>query len=194
MKKVTLILVLVFAVMVFFNPVTAQEKEYRAFGIGINVLDLTGLNAGSGSTIYFPINVARGFRLEPLLGFNTEATDYDDENNESSYSDFLIGLGIFPTIRKGSAVIYVGGRFGIKFGSGEYTSPGDVTTEYSDFSFGIGPVLGGEYYFNPHLSLGGEMAIMYSSTVDKTDYEFGDEEDTRVNIETQGLVFVRFYF
>jgi hypothetical protein len=191
MKKLALILVVLFTVLFLFNTVFAQEKGYRAFGIGVNVIDYM---SGAGSTIYLPINLGPSFRLEPMLGISNYAEDNDDDS-EYSDTDFTIGLGIYPTIRKGDAVIYVGGRLGMIISSSEYTNSFDNTTKYSDFTFGIGPALGGEYYFSPHFSLGGEMAIMYHATTDKTEYENGNDiEDTSAGFETQSLVFVRFYF
>jgi len=197
MRKVSVIIILLFAVMILSNSAIAQDKAYRAFGIGVNVLDIEGIISGAGSTVYLPINLGPGFRLEPLLGFNINSEKYDNDS-ESSSNDVKLGLGIFPTMRKGNAVIYIGGRLGIAFGSSEYKNPnGDVTSDQSEFSFGLSPVIGGEYYFNPHLSLGGEMGIMFRSTTmtDKAISDFDeDEEDTEINIGTQGMVLIRFYF
>lgn len=197
MKRLALILVVFFTVLVFLNPVVAQDKEYRAFGIGVNVLDLGGIVYGDGGTIYLPINLGPAFRLEPMLGFSSTSYDYEGDADDSETS-MQLGLGIYPTIRRGSAVIYVGGRIGIAFGSEEdKDNNGDVYVTYSDFSFGIGPILGGEYYFNPYLSLGGEMSIMFSSMTSKTDYDsqfMDDEEDSITRIATNSMVFIRFYF
>ena len=197
MKKVTVFFLFLFLTIIFNNSLSAQDKEYRAFGIGVNVLDLSGVIYGDGATIYLPINLGPAFRLEPFLGFSSISYDWEGDADDSE-TNMELGLGIFPTIRKGSAVIYVGGRIGMAIGSEEdKDSNGDVWVEYSDFSFGIGPALGGEYYFNPHLSLGGEMSIMFVSMTDKTDYKSqfqDDEEDTITRIATESLIFIRFYF
>ena len=197
MKKLALILVVIFTVLVFLNPVVAQDKEYRAFGIGVNVLELSGIMYGNGATIYLPINLGPAFRLEPLLGFSSTSYDYEGDADDSE-TNTVLGLGIYPTIRRGSAVIYIGGRIVMGFGSEEdKDNNGDVYAEYSDFSFGIGPILGGEYYFNPHISLGGEMSIMFASTTNKTDYKDqfrSDEEDKFTRIATNSMIFIRFYF
>jgi len=197
MNKVTLILVLAVAVIVFINPATAQDKDYRTFGIGVNVLDLGGIMYGGGATIYVPINLGPAFRLEPLLGFGTTSYDWEGDADDEE-TNVVIGLGVYPTIRKGDAVIYIGGRIGLALASEEEKdNNGDVYVEYGDFSFGIGPVLGGEYYFNQYISLGGEMSIMFSSTTSKTDFksEFqDDEEDSMTRIGTNSMVFIRFYF
>ena len=197
MKKLVIILVLLITVLFVFNPAIAQDKEYRAFGIGVNVLDLSGIVYGDGATIYLPINLGPAFRLEPLLGFGTTSYDWEGDADDSE-TNMQLGLGIYPTIRRGSAVIYIGGRIVMGFGSEEdKDNNGDVYVEYSDFSFGIGPILGGEYYFNPHISLGGEMSIMFASTTTKTDYKNqfqDDEEDKITRIATNSMVFIRFYF
>ena len=198
MKKLSFILVVLITIIVFLNPAAAQDKEYRAFGIGVVALDLGGaLDAAGGATILLPINIGPAFRLEPILGFGSISYDYEGKADDSE-SSMTIGLGIYPTIRKGSAVIYIGGRLGMAFGSEENKdNNGDVWVEYSDFSFGLGPVLGGEYYFNSHISLGGEMSIMFSSTTLKTDYDnplADDEEDSVTRIATNSMVIIRFYF
>lgn len=194
MKKVSVILIILFAVLIVSNSAIAQDKAYRAFGIGVSITDLNGWY---GSAIHIPINLSPGFRLEPFIGFMTAAYDDDGEDDDSE-TGMQFGLGIYPTIRKGSAVIYIGGRTGIAFFSGEYKdNNGDVYVEESDFTFFIGPVLGGEYYFNPHFSLGGEVGIMLDVTGEEMNYtsEFQpDTEDAYVIIGTQGKLFIRFYF
>ncbi|MEJ2053532.1 MAG: outer membrane beta-barrel protein [Calditrichaceae bacterium] len=196
MRKVSIFIVM-FVVVLMFSTSSFAQNEYRPFGIGVNVLDLNGIMSGAGATVYLPINLAPGFRLEPLIGLNITSDEYDS-GAEYSQTDMILGIGIFPTIRKGNAVIYVGGRVGIGLGSSESkNSNGDKTSDQSDFSFGLGPALGGEYYFNPHLSLGGEVSIMYRHTTmtDKAIFDYEeDQEDTESSIGTQGLVFIRFYF
>ena len=198
MKKALVLFLVMFILIMFNNPVNAQDNGYRAFGIGVNVLDISGILSGGGSTIYLPINLGPAFRIEPFLGLGTTSYDYKDSDADESYTSFQIGTGIYPTIRKGNAVIYIGGRLGVGFSSDEQKdSNGDVYVEDSDFTFGIGPVVGGEYYFNPHISLGGEASIMYSSTKNKRDYkdEFTpDREETDTYIGTGSMIFFRFYF
>jgi len=197
MKKVFGILILLFAVMIFHSSANAQNNGHRIVGIGVNVLDITNIISGQGSTIYIPINVASAFRLEPFLGFNTISYDPEGDADESE-TNMQLGIGILPTIRRKNAVIYIGGRIGIAFGSEENKdSNGDVYRKNSDFSFGLGPVLGGEYYFNPHISLGGEMAISYRTSTYKTDYtnQFQDDEEDKISgIGTESKIFIRFYF
>ena len=189
MKKVSVIIILLFATMIFSSSAIAQDDGYRVFGLGVSVMEY--------GTVYIPINVAPSFRLEPFLGFDFTSYDWDGDADDSR-STVELGIGILPTIRKGSAVIYIGGRIGLAITSGEYKdSGGDVYVESTEASFWIGPVIGGEYYFNPHISLGGEMAISYGSSADETNYtsEFmDDEEDTISGIGTETAIFIRFYF
>ena len=198
MKKVSVIIILLFTILIFSSTALAQDDGYRVFGIGVNVLDFNGLLAGNGGTIYIPINVAPVFRLEPYLGFNTTSYDYEGDDDESE-TGIQFGIGISGMIRRGSALIYIGGRIGFVFDSYEEKDmSGDVAYERSSASFGIGPILGGEYYFNPHVSLGGEASIIYRSTT--RDVKYPNEpymdgyETTTSGLGTESMIFIRFYF
>ena len=198
MKKALVILFVMLLLVMFSNPANAQDKEYRAFGLGVNLLDLSGLLSGNGASIYAPINLGPAFRIEPFLGFGTTSYDYKDSEADDSHSGFQFGTGVYPTIRRGNAVIYIGGRIGVYLSSDEYkNSQGDVDEEDSDFTFTIGPIVGGEYYFNPHISLGGEASIMYTHIHRKMDYKnelYTNDEETDTHIGTGSMIFFRFYF
>ncbi len=190
MRKILVTIIVISMLILLSNSVFAQDKAYRVFGLGVNIMDY--------GTVYIPINVASAFRLEPFVGFDFTSYEEFSNENEGSESDMQFGIGILPMIRRGSAVIYIGGRVGIAFYSDEYkNSDGDAIWEYSDFSFGIGPVIGGEYYFNPHISLGGEMSIMFQTFTNERNYtsEFQvDLEGGEVGIGTESAIFIRFYF
>jgi hypothetical protein len=170
MKKVNFILLFL---MIFFSAsylVQAQEERCR-IGIGVGLSTLYEL-----PSFYLPINVSSKFRLEPEIGFyRHSAASFFGEEISTTLS---IGCGIFRVVSKGKADMYYGARTGLVYNSYR-------TISITDFY--VGPATGGDYLFDKHFSLGGEIQLNFVFIGLLHGEDIGE-------IKTKTLFFVRWYF
>lgn len=183
----------------------AGENDVQ-FGFGVSLSsELTVYNFYGGyeeSQIEtLPINMAnfsmiiKGsfFRFEPSLGYFTMSSDYSNAGYTYEKSNSNIRLGAVVAFNNDpieSMNFYYGVDFGFIFSSYSYTS--SISTESTDESktdFFIGPAVGGEYMFNKHFSLGGEINLNYISI----GHYDSEGESSSWAFSTRGLIFLRWY-
>lgn len=159
-------------------------------GIGVSVQD-------SGSKIYVPINVTEEFRIEPTFSYAKQNSDREDYS-ESEFKTYELGVGLFgiKSIVPEFNFLY-GINLGVLRGSSEneYESSG-LKYESDMKGISVSHIIGFEYYFVQNISIGSEVAIVYSS-LDITDSDnFDDEEDksSQKTIATDTSLNIRFYF
>ena len=189
-------------------------------GLGLNVSESlssfisTALGGnGGGATVYVPINLATNFRLEPLfsvLTISDQEESFDDDGEteviqETDTTLFGLGIGAFYMWQPGASTnLYGGGRLGFTYNEVENytedrrgTSVDTSTTTASRNIFSVGGVVGGEYFFTPYISLGGEVGLALSLAgdpeVDPSPND-NDDEDTTTTFATTSSVLLRFYF
>lgn len=188
-----------------------ETRTHRIFGIGLRVYqwwydELAQLLPPS-STITISITPHRNFRIEPEIGyFSTKSYSQTLEENLTD-KNFHIGLGIYPMLQKGNTNLYFGIRWAQIKITDEYveyivpTGPPWTYTYKKEELISkhqlIGPVIGGEYLFAKHFSLGGEVGLKYAiyhSDVEGKDPNHNHDEDKTKSILTESNLFVRFYF
>jgi len=192
MKKASFIMLLVVTSFYLSNFLHAQEERSRiGFGVSLGKEIISsdgGLTLLDFPSFYVPINISSHFRFEPEIGYYrySESGEYGESSNEI----LSIGCGIFLMTRKGKVDIYYGARLGLISTSYSYRYTWDGVDSYDDSKtdFYVGPVLGGEYFFTKHLSLGGEIQFNYISMG-----QWDDGEGSESVIRTKPLIFVRLY-
>jgi hypothetical protein len=189
MKRYSLLTaVLAAALIVQMAGIQDAGAQDRTFGLGIGLSPLTlsehGIDAGLVSTVsalYVPITVSPGFRLEPEFGISRFSGD--SGGFSGSETQFLFGLGLLGRQQRGDVSIYYGTRPAVlrtSFG-------GDL--DGSRTSARISGVFGGEYFFSPHLGIGGEAQGNFFIIGDFDDNEDWPDSGLMTNV----VLFVRWY-
>lgn len=183
-----------------------EEGNGIQFGFGVSLSsELSMYNVYGGyeeSQIEtLPINMAnfsmiiKGsfFRFEPSLGYFTMSSDYSGGGYTFERSSSNIRLGAVIAFNNDpieSVNFYYGVDFGFILSSKSRTSNiSNESTDESKTDFFIGPAVGGEYMFNKHFSLGGEINLNYISI---GNYD-SEGESSSWAISTRGLIFLRWY-
>ena len=185
----------------------AQDKDNSVqFGLGVSLSSELSVyrvysELGELQIITQPMNMAnfsmiikvKSFRFEPSFGYYTSTREYSDAGYSSDRSSSNLRLGAVVGFNNDSIEsmnFYYGVDFGFIISSYSYTSSiSDQSTDDSKTDFFIGPAVGGEYMFNKHFSLGGEINLNYIS--------FGqydsEGESSSWAISTRGLIYLRWY-
>ena len=185
----------------------AQTEDNNVqFGFGVSLSSELSMYSVYGEIgvyqiITQPINMAnfsmiiKGsfFRFEPSIGYYTISSDYSEPGYGYEKSNSNIRLGAVLALNNDpieSVDFYYGIDFGFILSSYSRTSSGSgESTDESKTDFFIGPAVGGEYMFNKHFSLGGEINLNYIS-IGHYDSE-GDYASWAIS--TRGMIFLRWY-
>jgi hypothetical protein len=171
--------------------------------LGKEVYEITdngAVNQVDFPTFYVPVFIHPNLRLEPEIGFVRYSTTTGVSIIRNSI--LLTGCGAFIGHWCGPVYLYGGGRVAwirnthfvqSMIGAGK-------TTTLIDLMWG--PALGGEYFFTPHLSLGGEIQFNFVKYKEYKITDYTADEPTgaverlvkRTSARTKPLVFVRWYF
>ena len=159
-------------------------------GVGVSVQD-------SGSKIYVPINITKEFRIEPTFSYAQQNSDREDYS-EFEFKTYELGIGLFGVKAIASEFNFLYGlNLGLSRGSSENTYD-DSDSKYESEMKGVSlsHIVGFEYYFVENISIGSEVALVYSK-LDITDSSsFDDDEDksSQKTITTDTSLNIRFYF
>ncbi len=175
------------------------------FGLGTGLHHTLGSDAANAApwTVYLPIQLAT-LRLEPEIGVRsvTVSSEADGDEFTESATVFRLGVGVSYTAWLTDAAIHVGARVGFIRNSGELTMTdfwGDESTyEFLRTDLFLSPMLGAELYLTRALSLGleAQLETVFAGDAQVLDPD-GDLETTkgdRTDINTRGVLFLRFYF
>lgn len=150
-------------------------------------------------SFYMPIIISSRFRIEPEIGLYRFSES--DEYWKQSATIFTLGCGFFSMTRKEKVDIYYGVRLKLARISWseeyEYSWNGYQESEKDKFSktdFYISPAVGGEYFFNKHFSLGGEIQLNYIILGQWHMDEYENDDSSGSEIKSNTLIFVRWYF
>jgi len=186
--------------------VAGASPALRSFGFG------AGLSLGTSLSgqIAVPVNVMPILRVEPLIGISRSGKTTEDDSGtdmvttSSVDQNIQLGLGVYYLLRTNDPfLLYVGPRFGVLLQSDTSTSDAtgkEIESVTSQTNIGLGLGFGGEYFFNPRLSLGAEININYVIVGEPTTEVDGKEpDDDKITVSESGLttgtnVFVRFYY
>lgn len=152
------------AVFALFAPTLASAAEW---GLGTTV-------GSDGGTLYVPFKVGESMRVEPFGGYFR--SEIDTPVGTAGFGGLSAGLGVFRTVALGERFqSYAGGRVAYLYAENEVAGGPDETAS----GFSIEPVLGGEAFLLPPLSLSVEVFAHYSemdasgTANDSTSYETG---------------------
>ena len=153
---------------------TEPEPEKITFGLGISFLpsalvgDVQGrFQAGGFANIIAPIQVGPHILIEPELGFYRYDQDQTLPDTIKEHFDREIvrtGFGVFYTVEPDKYFEwYLGGRLGI-LSTEQHITHSPVSSAHEEFehqwgAFYAGFAFGIEYFFSPHISVGGEIQI-----------------------------------
>jgi hypothetical protein len=198
MRKAIFILLFVCISLLVVNPLQAQdplqEQEKRSsIGLGVSLgkeFFMGGLTMHDFPTFYLPITLSN-FRIEPEIGYYRYSGEFEDYETIETY--LTVGCGIFLISQRVNTNIYWGLRLGFirVYEYEKLTWNGQDIDEAHRTDYYIGPAIGGEYFFNKHLSLGGEIQLNFISIGQWSD-DTGTQSESVTR--TKPLVFVRWYF
>ncbi len=207
MKKKLLIVTLLFFLIVSTNVYSQSTTNNYQTRIGLGITYtyykesfIYIINEGILiPTIFIPIKVSPKFRIEPEIGFYRISDHYSDKysNHKTTEKIFQIGVGLCPVVTKNSFDFYFGSRIGYLYISlsDEYISNAYLDKDKgSAKGFYISPVLGGEYYFSKHFSLGGEVQVKYSRYNLEEKENSDKSNSTFSKFLTYSTVIIRIYF
>lgn len=175
-------------------PAAAQQGPRGGIGIALSNFDVGSLLTGGSlpaAQIYVPINVSPGIRIEPQLGILKLEDDVDPSQDMSV---FTVGVGLLFMKHVGQQTIaYVGPRIALSRVSQPVNDPfGPGTLDATGTDFRLAGVVGGEYLFSPHFSIGAEAQLAYTSVGDR-DAGSGVNIPGGSSFATSALVFFRTY-
>lgn len=124
-------------------------------GVGVSV-------KSNDHTIYVPIDINDTFRIEPLVRYSKDTSESDGARTR--HETLEIGAGLFKLYPLTESIhIYYGGRLSYLNLESELNYPASmVSSNTSADGYRIAPTLGFEYFFNKHVSIGGEAQWFYS--------------------------------
>ncbi len=152
-----------------------------------------------------PIFIGSRFKLEPEFGIlhisnqeetSTEASDFSPYFPTGTVKETFTQLRLAISAYYRHPVserleIYVGPRVGIIRNSESMSTNGGEDSETLTH-LSLGAVLGGEYFFSTHFSLGGEVQFNYLNRDEPENSFLSRQESSLLN--THGSVLLRFYF
>ncbi len=217
MRRIWFLPFLLGAVLV--TPLSAQRHRPGTVGLGIGldavpntVTSVFGFDAdGRTGMILVPVQVATRIRLQPALGYWRFSQNVHDavsrfEQNLTQWSAGLALHYLFPLAQKTQTYVGSGIAFN-RLSETERTEispspPSKRTAKRTDIV--LSAIAGGEYFFAPRFSMGGEVQLQYLMAGDvKTSVEPTPtpppvpiptpEFDASV-VQTNGQLVIRWYF
>lgn len=148
----------------------------------------------AGGAIVVPLNVSRGFRVEPALSLAYEQSKsvVGSDSTERASTAFGLSLGTFycPWLSPKTR-LQAGPRLGLARSAHE-TTFGSETTSTSRMSYALAAVMGAEFYLAPRFSLGAEVSLSgsYSGDISTSggDSSVADSTDAALSIASGGAL------
>ena len=189
------------------NAQTTEENIVPRIGgfgmkfsiLGLNDVGLTGPDAGGGKVFFASLNASKNFRVEPEFGFSNSKTPSGQSGIDLNSKAKSYGLSAFGMLQRGNANFYAGPTYSIYNAvNDQLTSTWNPNPPYNVVyssetikskgnKFGL--ILGAEYFFNRHFSLGAEVGYMHSNYTPNT-----DKSDVSKSSYTNGNLVLRGYF
>ena len=160
-------------------------KVVPGLGLGIDVgdspLQAIGSLGGITTSLLVPVMIGQRFRLQPSVGYLRASLERTSSPFTSSSRVKRLTLGLaahylFPV--KDALRIYLGGGVGLGWSKVEDRSSDGQGRSFSSTEKRtdrlLNAVAGGEYFFSPRFSVGGEVRLDYVT--------FGDPESSQIII------------
>lgn len=181
------------------QPASAENTRNIGFGVqvsaGLIFFDLdVPLFPTTG--ILVPIRVNPKFTLEPELSLMRFSQDFG--GSTSSFSQTRVGVGFLGEIGEpeGAMRPYIGVRIGMTRISAEEPSGPSTTSTITTTGWTFAGVVGGQHFFSPGFSLGGEVQLGrtgFGEPKEDPAPPFPSGGGKQSIISTSGLVTVRWF-
>jgi hypothetical protein len=164
------------------------------FGIGAPAI---GMNAGVQSGVGMKYFVSDDLALRILLALATTSQDSTISTQESSQTNYGVGVGIEYHFRPlYSTTPYVGAVVGFAGTSNKSTNDG-VTTTVSGTQFSIAAIAGFDWFFTRGIAAGAEMGLGFATNSGSTEVGSSSTDTngpTQISLATNGNVHLVVYF
>lgn len=172
-KKTAACILLALSANAFAQDTKPVTVEMRKFGFGMKfsafgMEDLGLTSTLSGGKIFFlSINPVKNFRIEPEFGFGKSSSKALNISGDLLNKASHVGGSLFYMAQKSNANFYFGPSVSVSKFSNEQESfqgyvngvPSYKKEEYNDKDLAFGGILGAEYFFIKHFSLGAELGV-----------------------------------
>jgi hypothetical protein len=185
------------ALLLLGTAASAQPGATTRYGLGVRLNGPSDLVTSGGDdfvsfgdvAFLVPVDINGIVRVEPELGIARFSSEDEEEDTETSATQFVLGLGVMALVPHDDLTLTFGARARVTSLSLE--SEGDFgDSEFSVRLFGIGPAVGGEYPFSRRFSIGAEVGLEYQSL--SFDVE-GDDGPSASGFGTRTSAVVRFF-
>lgn len=196
------------------TPKVEVENPVRIFGIGVKTFNLFSESSESpylmpGNKLILTINPHKNFRIQPEIGYARSKYFEKDVNADLISVGLTSGIGMYGMWRKEKTNLYAGFKYVLNMSKDDnreavYGTYPNYTTTYIKTTTVVktsmyGLVLGGEYFFSRHFSVGTEIGLMamkmnidFPTSQSNSSY---NQEDIIVNsLLTESNLLFRFYF
>lgn len=193
------------AALVAASAAQAQVPAH-AIGIGVSLNPSALFMSDNESTLMLPIGfgniyvpiIAGPLKIEPEVGiWRTSSSSSGTDYSSSSTGTLLrVGAGVFHLVQVGGGTaLYVGPRVAMVRTSSSSTYSGGTPSSSHQTSWSLGLAIGGEHFFSPHFSLGGEVQLNYITIGDEEHEPSTPSTSSYSNhvISNNGLIFIRLY-
>lgn len=163
-------------------PFFAQEKPENikprigGFGMKFSVLGADDIgfspsNLIGGKTFFASFNPSKNFRIEPEFAYSKSTSPSNNGLNnlgDLTTKGMKLGGSLFGMFQRGHVNIYAGPNISVtrivskqeKFSYANPQYPHYEKVEVTSKAVNIGMILGAEYFFNRHFSLGTELGLV----------------------------------
>ena len=189
----------------------AQDTAKTMFGLGITfnpgALLLPGesdalLTQSGFNNILVPIRMSK-LTIEPEFGFNRTSVQREVQTGPATFTTIRskvafkrIGVGVLKHLaRREGLEPYLAPRAGFIFASAEEPASATTTVKSSVTNFYFTGAGGGQYFFSPHFSLGGEAQLTYTKLGEPkvTGITAPASGQSGSTITTLGVITIRWY-
>ena len=173
---------------------TPSPKKF-SMGLGIDIETLyRNFYFEPTANVTLTVDLFNSLRLEPEIGYNKEDHYNTYDNLEYSSIGVNTGVGGFWLFHVKNVTPYVGLRYSRK--KYEYIRELPSTSIYEHYTTqsNFGPILGVEYRFTEHFSLGADIGYSWFKRSDRLVLDNSDETSTDKGTTTASRIKFRFYF
>jgi hypothetical protein len=173
---------------------TSSPKKF-SMGLGIDIETLyRNFYFEPTANVTLTVDLFDFLRLEPEIGYNKEDHYNNYDNLEYTSIGVNTGVGGFWLFRVKNVTPYVGLRYSRK--KYEYIREYPSTSTYEHYikDSNFGPILGVEYRFTEHFSLGADIGYYWYKRSDRNVDNNSDQTSIEKGNTTASRIKFRFYF